>query len=185
MPAHSREIKITGKYIIFPVSNSGQRGRMTISVGEQLVHNLDCDFPPDPDSIDWWTYLDMSEYVGKTAKVVAQAEPEICEMFESSDDIRHLMPLYDEALRPQFHISQMRGWNNDPNGMCYYDGQYHFFWQCNPIKETAGRLGKMDRITQEMGKGFAHNFQPLFIDCFQVSEMCILPALFQYDSYQV
>jgi len=26
----------------------------------------------------------------------------------------------------------MRGWNNDPNGMCYYDGQYHFFWQCNP-----------------------------------------------------
>ncbi len=26
----------------------------------------------------------------------------------------------------------MRGWNNDPNGMCYYDGQYHFFWQSNP-----------------------------------------------------
>jgi len=26
----------------------------------------------------------------------------------------------------------MRGWNNDPNGMFYHDGQYHFFWQCNP-----------------------------------------------------
>ena len=105
---------------------------MTIYVGDQLVHNLDCDFPPNKDAIDWWTYLDMSEYVGKTAKVVAQAAPEICEMFESSDEIRHLQPLYDEALRPQFHMSQMRGWNNDPNGMCYYDGQYHFFWQCNP-----------------------------------------------------
>ncbi|NQT41597.1 MAG: 2,6-beta-D-fructofuranosidase, partial [Planctomycetes bacterium] len=129
---NAQEIKITGKYIIFPVSNKGQRGRMTIVVGDQLVHNLDCDFPPNADSIDWWTYLDMSEYVGKTAKVVAKAAPEICEMFESSDEIRHLMPLYDEALRPQFHMSQMRGWNNDPNGMCYYDGQYHFFWQCNP-----------------------------------------------------
>ena len=131
-PENAQEIKITGKYIIFPVSNKGQRGRMTIVVGDQLVHNLDCDFPPNKDAIDWWTYLDMSEYVGKTAKVVANAAPEICEMFESSDEIRHLQPLYDEALRPQFHMSQMRGWNNDPNGMCYYDGQYHFFWQCNP-----------------------------------------------------
>ena len=130
--ADDQEIKITGKYIIFPVSNKGKRGRMTIVVDGQLVHNLDCDFPPNKDSIDWWTYLDMSEYVGKTAKVSAGAAPEICKMIESSDKIRHLQPLYDEALRPQFHMSQMRGWNNDPNGMCYYDGQYHFFWQCNP-----------------------------------------------------
>jgi len=129
---NAQEIKITGKYIIFPVSNKGKRGRMTIVVGDQLVHNLDCDFPPNKDAIDWWTYLDMSEYVGKTAKVAANAPPEIREMFQSSNEIRHLMPLYDEALRPQFHMSQMRGWNNDPNGMCYHDGQYHFFWQCNP-----------------------------------------------------
>ena len=129
---NTQEIKITGKYIIVPVSNKGQRGRMTIVVGDQLVHNLDCDFPPNKDAIDWWTYLDMSEYKGKTAKVVARAAPEICKMIESSDEIRHLQPLYDEALRPQFHMSQMRGWNNDPNGMCYYDGEYHFFWQCNP-----------------------------------------------------
>jgi len=127
-----REIKITGKYIIFPVSNKGKRGRTTIMVGDQLVHNLDCDFPPNKDAIDWWTYLDMEEYVGKTAKVSAQAPPEIAEMFESSDEIRNLQPLYDEPFRPQFHFSQKRGWNNDPNGMCYYDGQYHFFWQCNP-----------------------------------------------------
>jgi len=130
--ANAQEIKITGKYIIFPVSNKGKRGRTTITVDGKLVHNLDCDFPRDKDSIDWWTYLDMSEYVGKTAKVSAQAAPEICKMFESSDTIRNLMPLYDEALRPQFHISQKRGWNNDPNGMFYHDGRYHFFWQSNP-----------------------------------------------------
>jgi len=131
-PENAQEIGITGNYILFPVSNRGQRGRMTIYVDGQLVHNLDCDFPPNKDAIDWWTYLDMEEYVGKTAKVVARAAPEICEMIESGDNIRHLQPLYDEALRPQFHVSQVRGWNNDPNGMCYYDGQYHFFWQCNP-----------------------------------------------------
>lgn len=126
------EVEISGDYLIFPVSNKGQRGRTTVYVGDQLVHNLDCDFPADKDSIDWWTYLDMEEYVGQTATVTAKAAPEICKLFESSDQIRHLQPLYDEALRPQFHMSQMRGWNNDPNGMFYHDGQYHFFWQCNP-----------------------------------------------------
>jgi len=132
LPEQVREIKITGKYLLLPVSNKGRRGRMTVTVGEQLVHNLDCDFPASKDGIDWWTYLNMAEYQGKTAKVAANAAVEVCELFESSDQVRHLQPLYDEALRPQFHFSQIRGWNNDPNGMCYYDGQYHLFWQCNP-----------------------------------------------------
>ena len=133
LPSQTREIKITGKYIIFPVANSDQRrGRMKIMVGEQLVHHLNCDFPTSKEGIHWWTYLDMGEYKGKTATVSAQADPEICKLFESSDKIRNLQPLYDEALRPQFHISQKRGWNNDPNGMFYHDGTYHFFWQCNP-----------------------------------------------------
>ena len=34
-------------------------------------------------------------------------------MIESSNQLRNLQPLYDEALRPQFHMSQMRGWNKD------------------------------------------------------------------------
>ncbi len=131
-PDHVREVKITGKYLIFPISNKGQRGRMTIRVGDQLVHNLDCDFAPNKESIDWWGWLDMSEYVGKTAMISAKADPGVAAMIESSDQLRNLQPLYDEALRPQFHMSQTRGWNNDPNGMCYYDGEYHFFWQSNP-----------------------------------------------------
>jgi fructan beta-fructosidase len=129
---NARELKITGKFLIFPVSNKGQRGRMTVKVGDQLVHSLNCDFPPDKDAVDWWGWLDMSEYLGKTAQISATAVPEIAAMIESSNQIRNLTPLYDEALRPQFHMSQMRGWNNDPNGMCYIDGQYHFFWQSNP-----------------------------------------------------
>lgn len=137
---NARELAITGKYLIFPVSNKGKRGRMTIHFGEQLVHNLDCDFPSSANAIDWWGWLDMSEYVGKTAQIAAGATVEICAMIECTNEIRHLQPLYDEALRPQFHFSQMRGWNNDPNGMCYYDGQYHFFWQSNPAGRDWGNM---------------------------------------------
>ena len=31
--------------------------------------------------------------------------------------------------RPKIHFSPEKGWMNDPNGMVYVDGVYHFFYQ--------------------------------------------------------
>ena len=39
---------------------------------------------------------------------------------------------YDEKYRPQFHFSAARDWLNDPNGLVYYDGEYHLFFQRLP-----------------------------------------------------
>jgi fructan beta-fructosidase len=36
---------------------------------------------------------------------------------------------YDQSLRPQFHFTSRMGWLNDPNGMVYYDGEWHMFFQ--------------------------------------------------------
>jgi fructan beta-fructosidase len=126
------DLPVTGNMLLLPCTAGKGKGHLTVMVGDQLVHNLSCTFAPDKDSVSWWGYLDMSEYKGKTAKLYVQAPEDVASIIKFGDKLPNLLPLYDEKLRPQLRVSQMRGWNNDPNGMVYYDGEYHFFWQSNP-----------------------------------------------------
>ena len=47
---------------------------------------------------------------------------------------------YTEQHRPQYHFSPQKNWMNDPNGMVYYDGEYHFFYQYYPDKNVWGPM---------------------------------------------
>jgi fructan beta-fructosidase len=47
---------------------------------------------------------------------------------DDSDDREFMNELY----RPQYHFTPQEKWMNDPNGMVYYDGTYHLFFQHYP-----------------------------------------------------
>ena len=47
---------------------------------------------------------------------------------------------YNEPHRPQFHFSPEAKWMNDPNGMVYYKGEYHLFYQYYPDSTVWGPM---------------------------------------------
>jgi fructan beta-fructosidase len=47
---------------------------------------------------------------------------------------------YDEQYRPQLHFSPKAHWTNDPNGMIYFKGTYHLFFQYYPGGTTWGPM---------------------------------------------
>ena len=47
---------------------------------------------------------------------------------------------YDQPYRPQVHFSPREHWTNDPNGLVYFEGEYHLFFQYNPFGDVWGHM---------------------------------------------
>src|ERR1044072_1159192 len=45
-----------------------------------------------------------------------------------------------EVYRPKIHFTPKAHWMNDPNGMIYYKGVYHLFFQYHPNSSVWGPM---------------------------------------------
>lgn len=57
---------------------------------------------------------------------------------------------YTEAHRPQIHFSPAAHWMNDPNGMLYYNNQYHLFYQYYPDSTVWGPMHWGHAVSKDM-----------------------------------
>ncbi len=45
-----------------------------------------------------------------------------------------------DPYRFGFHLMPPSGWMNDPNGLCWYQGEYHVFYQYSPLDAHRGQI---------------------------------------------
>jgi fructan beta-fructosidase len=158
--AAEREIDITDKYLNFPVKQGATICNVSLAVGGEKVREFNIHLAPGEP--DYWVYLEVQDFIGKEGLLTIQSMPEgkkegsekkgeltqdltegqkkgfasvYCDDTFPGEEI-----LYKEKLRPQFHFSSKRGWNNDPNGLVYYEGEYHMFYQHNPFGWEWGNM---------------------------------------------
>ncbi|MEQ9443703.1 MAG: glycoside hydrolase family 32 protein [Cyclobacteriaceae bacterium] len=147
--ANTREINIKQgqTYLNFPVDESNQLRKVRIMHDGKVLDEFTlrlADTKPD-----FWTFFDVAPYQGKAITL---------EMEETDTQAEDIAPqgglskvyadahfpgqdsVYNETLRPQVHFSSQRGWHNDPNGLIYYEDEYHLFYQHNPFGWSWGNM---------------------------------------------
>lgn len=54
------------------------------------------------------------------------------------------------SMRQKYHFMTEAGWLNDPNGLIYFKGKYHFFYQYNPYSGFWGAMHWGHAISDDM-----------------------------------
>jgi fructan beta-fructosidase len=138
-----REIRINKRYLHLPVKNKSPKRYVDILADGKIVREFDIELPAASEKPDFWVFLDVTEFKNKTLTVrLVDADNAVSDILSSltiDDQIKGSEIMYREKLRPQFHFTSRRGWCNDTNGMVYYDGEYHLFYQHNPYALDMGR----------------------------------------------
>jgi len=129
---------IERKYINFLIGGGGFAGTtcMNLLVGGKAVRTA-----TGPNTVGGsgevlaWKTWDVTEFAGRKAAVQivdkrsgGWGHINVDQIVHS--DIKKDVP-YGERYRPQFHFTAPKNWINDPNGLIYYDGEYHLMYQYN------------------------------------------------------
>lgn len=133
-----RYIKITRTYLNLPVQMSQERQIMKFLINNDTIRVFDIRLSNG--DTDYWVFADVSEHIGKEITITYPQKVAGFDKIYQSDEIAGFDSLYKEKNRPRFHFTTRRGWNNDPNGLVYYDGEYHLFYQHNPYEIFWGNM---------------------------------------------
>lgn len=129
------------KYLVLPVKNGAPKRNIELWVDGVNTRFFDMELAEEEP--DWYTYIQIDEWKGKPIELRVDKVGIASKVFspvQQSDEDTNAGVVYKEKLRAQFHFSPKRGWTNDPNGMVYYNGEYHLFFQHSPYGRGWGNM---------------------------------------------
>ena len=148
----SRDFTIAKRFLHLPVKKGCPQIWMRVELDGKLQHEFEIEFATG-DEVDFYATIEVGQWTGKKLTLVAEHVIDVentLKKIVASDNITDEKNVYGEKYRPQFHFTPRRGWTNDPNGMVYYQGEYHLFFQHNPFSVDWGNMTWGHAVSKDM-----------------------------------
>jgi len=132
---------VSKNFVHLPVKNGAAKTWMTVNVDGVMQHEFEIELAPE--NPDFYATLETGTWKGKKLTLTAETVTPGSgwkNFVKTSDEMSDEQSVYKEKYRPQFHFAPRRGWTNDPNGLVYYKGTYHLFFQHNPFGTSWGNM---------------------------------------------
>ena len=142
--ANTRTFTANKRYLVLP-STRGRTGRdkVTIDVDGKPYLSV-ADALVAASAPDHWRFIDLKLMQGQTVAVKIQGpNAAAIDLVKLSDEVPGKYPAYQEPGRPQVHFSPLRGSLNDPAGMVYYQGTWHFYYANKRFYNDCGNLNSL------------------------------------------
>ncbi|MDD7885146.1 glycoside hydrolase family 32 protein [Flavivirga sp. 57AJ16] len=147
----AREIKAQKKWLLLPVKNGAQKKKVAIFAKGVEVCSFSIELADS--NPDWYAYLDIRTWKGENLEILVNELSQnslALTLIKQSDKELDKSNMYAEDLRGKIHFSPKRGWNNDPNGLTFYNGEYHMFFQHNPYGVQWGNMHWGHAISKDL-----------------------------------
>lgn len=128
-------ITIKNRFMVIPINMNAKRKKISMYDKDRLIYDFDAHI--DFNTPRYYSYLNVERFNGMTLSLSCEPRADIRFTFV---DAIPTAGMYKEEFRPSVHFSAGIGWINDPNGLTYYGGKYHMFFQHNPLDSAWGNM---------------------------------------------
>ena len=128
--ALKKDFNIEAAYLLLPIQEKSPEVKVTVNYPDSISQSPYF-IRLAQDSIDYWVKLDVKNFKGKTVSLEFEGLEKNSFALKNIKQSDSFDFDYKEKYRPAYHFTPEYGWMNDPNGMVFFEGEYHLFYQYN------------------------------------------------------